>query len=304
MDAFSQDPWTESQWTMVREAVRDEAKKQRVAASFLPVCGPWPEDAQTVPLQELEPIEADAPGSFLEISDFKTRRLTTLSVHVGLRSAQVAEPGLSSALVAFRRAANLIARTEDHLIFQGQGDTAQPPYVLGGCRITGGDSFPGLLTAALRRDDPQQVPVSNNRFKPIGEDLVAAVSKAISALEVKGHLGPFALALGSLLFDTAQTPNDALVLPADRIKPLLDGPLVRTSTLNLVTINMGTGLQEERASGVLVSLAANLLDLVVASEIDVQFLQVTTAPSPRFVYRVSERFTLRIKQLDAVVALT
>ena len=32
MDAHSQDPWTEAQWTRVQETVRDEAKKARVAA--------------------------------------------------------------------------------------------------------------------------------------------------------------------------------------------------------------------------------------------------------------------------------
>jgi uncharacterized linocin/CFP29 family protein len=300
MEAFSQDPWTEAQWTMVREAVRDEAKKQRVAASFLPVHGPLPGDAQTTPLQQLE--IGGPSGSFLEINDYTTRRLTTLSVHVGLRAAQVAEPDLSSALIAFRRAANLVARTEDALVFQGQPGPAQFPPVadnLQPCNVTGGDTFVGLLDAAA-----SSVNVTGNPFRPTGENLVGTVSKAVSQLERDGHLGPFALALGSLLFDTAHTPNNALVLPADRIKPMLDGPLVRASILNRETFDMATGQQGERASGVLVSLASNLVDLVVASEIDVQFLQVTTAASPRYVYRVSERFTLRIKQKNAVVALT
>src|SRR5262245_31069853 len=121
MDDYSQDPWTEAQWTMVQEAVRDEAKRQRVAASFLPVYGPLSQDTQTVSQQFLTiRPKGFAPRTFLEIADFTTQRLTTLSVSGGLRSAQVAQEDLSSALVAFRRAAALVARAEDHLIFNGQ----------------------------------------------------------------------------------------------------------------------------------------------------------------------------------------
>jgi hypothetical protein len=87
------------------------------------------------------------------------------------------------------------------------------------------------------------------------------------------------------------------VLPSDRIKPILDGPLVRSSALNRF---LGAA---QRASGVVVSLAEDLVDLVVASEIDVHLLQVTDAVSPRYVFRVSERFALRIKQRTALVAL-
>ena len=77
-------------------------------------------------------------------------------------------------------------------------------------------------------------------------------------------------------------------MPADRIKPLLDGPLLRTSTI-------------DPNRGVLISLASDLVDLVVASDISVQFIQVTM--EPRYVYRVSQRFTVRVKQPEAIVAL-
>jgi uncharacterized linocin/CFP29 family protein len=302
VDTYSQDCWTEAQWTQVREAVRDEAKKQRVAASFLPLHGPLPVDAQTVPLQELETVAPAGQADTLEIRDFTTRRLTTLSVHVALRSAQVAEPDLSSALVAFRRAASLIARTEDFLVFRGQLDTAQVAFALPPpCNVTGGEFFDGLLDTALGLFP--QVPVSIDPFDPVGDDLVRAVTEAIGVLEQRGHTGPYALALGTLLYTAAHTPNLALVLPADRIKPMLDGPLVRSSTLFRDQVHPVTNLRQERSSGVLVSLASDLVDLVVASEIDVQLLQVTAAPSPRYVYRVSERLSLRIKQEDALVAL-
>ena len=46
-------PWTEEQWNQVQETVREEAGKVRVAASFLPIYGPLPCDAETVSLQEV-----------------------------------------------------------------------------------------------------------------------------------------------------------------------------------------------------------------------------------------------------------
>src|SRR5262249_45478086 len=112
---------------------------------------------------------------------------------------------------------------------------------------------------------------------------------AIAGLEGKGHLGPFALVLGSRLFIAAHSPEpNSLVVPADRIKPLLEGPMLRSSTIY-------------KDEGVIVSLAGDPVDLVVASDIAVQFLQITL--EPRYVFRVAQRFTLRIKQRHAVWAL-
>jgi uncharacterized linocin/CFP29 family protein len=295
VDTYSQFPWTDAQWTQIQETVRDEAKKQRLAASFLPLYGPVPHDAQTVPLQALtlrpDPIGA---GDFLEIDDYRTRRLTTLSVRVSLGTAQMAQSDLSSALVAFRHAANLIARAEDRLVlFMSTGQNALLPAGLNPAITTGGDFFEGLLTTAV--NDRRTVSLAAPPAGPPGQQLVQAVGTAIGMLEANGHLPPFALVLNTQLFNVAHTPDPlpGLVLPADRIKPWLDGPLLRSSLLNWANL----------PQGVVVSLADDLVDLVVASEICVRFLQVTTDASPKYVFRVSERFTLRIKQRTAVVAI-
>jgi uncharacterized linocin/CFP29 family protein len=292
VDAYSQDPWTEAQWTRVQETVRDEAKKARVAASFMPVQGPLPDEAQTATLQRVRTVA----GRPLEIVDHNTRRLTTLGVNVALRAAQVAEPDLSSALVAFRRAANLIARAEDYVVFLGQ-PAANPavPGRLAPCVIRGGAQFAGLLRTALNQG---QIPVIGPY--PIG--LVSAVSRAVSHLEQQGHLGPFAVVLGHCLFDAAHSPIGTLVLPADRIRPLIDGPLLRSSWLNQFSLNAALASQEV-PSGFVASLADDLLDLVVAKEISVRRLQITRDVSPRHIFRVSQRFTVRIKQPTALVAL-
>ena len=59
--------WTEEQWNLVQQTVRDEARKVRVAASFLPLHGPLPPDAESVPLQEVAPEDTGEPSFWGEL---------------------------------------------------------------------------------------------------------------------------------------------------------------------------------------------------------------------------------------------
>jgi uncharacterized linocin/CFP29 family protein len=182
----------------------------------------------------------------------------------------------------------MIARVEDYLVFNQQSrpdpDPAEIQVDPKGFRVTGGERFLGLIRHADKEGNIVHVTPG-----PLGGALVMAVVTAIAGLERKGHLGPFALVLGSRLFIHAHTPEpNSLVMPADRIKPLLGGPMMRSSTIH----------EDE---GVIVSLAGDPVDLVVASDIAVQFLQITA--DPYYVFRVAQRFTLRIKQRHAVWAL-
>lgn len=285
--------WTEDQWRRVHQVVHDEAHRTRVAASFLPLFGPLPADAETVPTQAVAqpPIDDRQRGEAecrLTVDDRKTMGLTTTSTNVYLKRHQVAQEDLSSALIMFRRSANIIARVEDAIVFNGLGADGKPAP-RGGAkltipeiyRLTRGEAQRGLL------DDANEV-VEVARNAP-GSALVKPVVDAITLLESAGHLGPFALSLGNELYGLAYDPEPhSLVLPADRIKPLLDGPLLRTSVL-------------PPDHGVLVSLAGEPIDLVVASDISARYLQVT--PEPRHLYRVSQRIALRVKQPSAVVTL-
>jgi Encapsulating protein for peroxidase len=108
--------------------------------------------------------------------------------------------------------------------------------------------------------------------------------KSIHRLEDNFNPGPFACVLGNELFDRAHDPSPSLVLPADRITPLLKGgPLLRS------------GKMDDNA-GIVVSLAGNAVDIVVGTPPTVQFLQRTD--DAKFLFRVYERFVLRIR--DAV----
>jgi hypothetical protein len=92
--------------------------------------------------------------------------------------------------------------------------------------------------------------------------------------------------LGHRLFEEANRAHvGSLVVPSERVLPFLDGgPLRRSSVF-------------PGDEGVVVALGGSPIDLVVASDVHVKFLQVTL--EPRYVLRVSERFVLRLKQPTA-----
>jgi uncharacterized linocin/CFP29 family protein len=85
-------------------------------------------------------------------------------------------------------------------------------------------------------------------------------------------------------------PDRPQVTPQQQIIPLLGGgPLLRSSAI-------ANGL------GIVVALGGDPIDLVVATDMSVQFLQLTT--DPMYIFRVYEKLALRIKSEKAVVKLT
>jgi uncharacterized linocin/CFP29 family protein len=227
----------------------------------------------------------------MTIDDTTTILLPTLQVKVYVRGAQMADPEMTSAVALFRRAANVLARLEDAVVFNGQAGPGQGPASAGAdlppvWEILGGQKSRGLLAP----DASERAPVSGASPAALGEALVSAVSDAIGRLEGQGHFGPFAVALDQHFFTAVQTPNrESLVLPQDRIVPFLGGgSLVRSSTLPGNT-------------GVVVALGGAPVELVVATDVSLNFLQVTT--DPMFVFRVYEKIVLRIKEPDAIASL-
>lgn len=332
-------PWTDEQWARVNQIIQEEAKRARVAATFLPLYGPLDADADFVRRQEIwyagfgserllaaaeanralqdyrdamaarnEAAASAAQASFaaaeasvgrqaLGIDDRDTMRLATLQVIVPVRNAQMADPELASALALFRRAANVVARLEDGVVFRGLasnplmgGAFTPPPAALKGLpsvwQITGASDARGLWTH--RPGSSISIPLNPERER--GQQLVPAISDAVGRLEEKGHFGPFAVVLGQQLFLVAQTPDPgSLVLPQDRIIPFLGGgPLLRSSTL-------------DDFAGVVVALGGAPIELVVATDMNVQFLQVSA--DPVFLFRVSEKIALRIRERDAIMQL-
>jgi uncharacterized linocin/CFP29 family protein len=331
-------PWTDEQWARVNQVIQEEAKRARVAATFLPLYGPLDADADFVrrqgiyyPASEGERTAAEAVANSalqdyrdaadeaaasaaqarfidaeasvrrqtLGIDDRDTMRLATLQVIVPVRNAQMADPELASALALFRRAANVVARLEDAIVFRGlepnpnrpTGGPFAPPGGLTGLpaiwQITGALAARGLWTP--RPGPDWSIPISGTTVEERAHQLVGAISRAIGRLEQHGHFGPFAVVLGQELFAVAQTPErGSLVLPQDRIIPFLGGgPLLRSSTLS-------------DPAGVVVALGGAPIELVVATDMNLQFLQVSAEPV--FLFRVSEKIALRIRE-RAIVQL-
>lgn len=304
-DNNQQVPWTDEQWARVRKVITEEADRARVAASFLPLTGPLPANTDYVPVDRIY-YSGERGKEVLQIEDKTTIELATLQVKVFLRGAQMADPDMDSALQLFRKAANVLARLEDSVVFNGiRKEGELPQKVPKGAEILGGQKTMGLVQANLRNYYPVPLPPKEEKTqgqdgstgapasaleaadRRLGSRLVHATSKCIGDLEAAGHFGPFALVLDQDFFTEVQTPNgSSLVLPQDRIIPFLGGgPLLRSSAL-------------PSYSGVIVALGAAPLDLVIATDVSLNFLQVT--PQPTFVFRVYEKIVLRIKEEDAI----
>jgi uncharacterized linocin/CFP29 family protein len=314
--------WTDDQWARLRKIVSDEAQKARVAAQFLPLYGPVDASVVAVPNLSLSvkkgppALGLARPTSRMVVDSSPQVFLATISVLVPLATHEVAEAELLAAAVAFRRAAVTVARIEDALIFNGQPGRGLPPVpTFAGWlakmpqiyNVTGGSKWAGLVPAGVDADtDPplknipprQSVPFTDPIAKEgallaekraWGEALVRSINTAVGELEGNGHSGPFACFLSPSAFEAVHTPTDALVLPRDRILPFLGGDYLRRSN----TIPNGYG--------VIIALGGDPVEIVVASDISLQYLQRT--PDPRYLFRVSERIALRVKEWDAIAIL-
>jgi Encapsulating protein for peroxidase len=315
-------PWTDEQWARVNQVIQEEANRARIAATFLPLYGPLPASADFV---RTETVSYDP----LRIADKITTQLATLQLNVRVRGEQLADPEMASALTLFRRAANIVARLEDALVFNGfagydpddDGSGWTLPYGAPdrGEQIWGGTAK-GLLIDSSDVTTPTLTPRYNVPVTDDGNKLVDGIVTAIGYLEGLGHFGPFAVVLSQQLFSTAQTPVHVTSLiagasaghgpssvPQDRIVPFLGGgPLLRSSTLL-------------PGYGVVVALGGAPIELVVASDMTLEFLQVAESlrfPAaadssrppqmegpPYFLFRVYEKVSLRIREQEAIVGL-
>ena len=262
--------WTDAQLQKIDDAVAEAFGKASVATAFLNPCyGPLGGGAETVRNERLVQREDTVR---LEVNhDSLNLRLVNLLVHVDLSSEQVADETMSNALLAFRRAANILAQEEDRIVFDGYGRG-------------GVDSI--FVSNHPRPQKGLADPLQRLAFTPIkndGPSVVPAVVGAISQLEDQSNPGPFACILGNELFKAVHTPDDSLVLPADRITPIVNGPLLRAGTMNPY-------------SGIVVSLAAKAVDIVVGTPPTVQFL--TRTHEGRFLFRVYERFVMRLRDTE------
>jgi uncharacterized linocin/CFP29 family protein len=279
--------WGDAEWSRIRAVVHDEALRSRVAASFLPLYGPLPQGLESVPLNTM--VVPDGAGR-LEVDDYTTQRLVSVSVNVHLKNHMLADPDLTVATDLFRRAANIVARVEDAVIFKGKPLPPPEDKKAAGSlpevyRISGPDTHHGLLAAAGDRVPATYYKEDDKRGQAVFDAIVEAVLKA----EAQGFHRPFALVLGHALFTDLNRPiPHSMVLPRDAVPPFTEGPLLRSSEL-------------PPESGLLISLQGNAVEIVVPSDISVRYLQADLDGG--HVFRVSQRFLLRVKDKGAIVAI-
>lgn len=270
--------WSTPLWHHIDQAVRDEAVRSEVASKFIPIRGPFP-DALTVPADTINP-------QTMTIDEGSTTPLIELWVEFALTQQQVgSEEQLSTAVSLATRAANMVSQAEDLVIFQGDEGTGSELFKK--VRRRAGPAGTGLLKAA--GDRLVEVEPVDRRLSKYGERTFTGVAEACALLQANGHQGPYALALHSLIYaDTWAPLPGTLVMPADRIKPLVSQGYFGTGTL-------------PESTGLLVSLGGNTLDLVVGVDPTTAFLQQDNEGLYHF--RVFERFALRIKDPTALVRL-
>lgn len=278
---------TDDQWNRIRQIVHDEAMRARVAASFLPLYGPLPGATTTVPRNELSVVDPDGRKR-LAVDDYDTIRLATVAVNVFVHNHMIADPELAAAAIMFGRAAKIIARVEDAIIFNGGTKGTNPPLIgvdadnVPQFTVSGSDTYDGLTQLAAHSEE---IPAGD----PVGPKVFTTVVEAINHIEAQAYYKPYACVLSNNLFKEIYTPiTDSMVLPADSIPPILEGPLLRSSCL-------------ENGTGLVISLQGNPVEIVVASDISVRYLQGTLGGEHAF--RVSQRFALRVKDNKAIALI-
>jgi uncharacterized linocin/CFP29 family protein len=294
--------WSDAQWQKVNDAVTESFQKASVASALLPCYGPLAESTEYVRDEKFP----GPPGPSVTVSDDTTLKLFNLTVSVQLSNEQVADESLSSALLAFRRAASTLAQVEDDIVFNGYDDTSRPaadnPRARAMTKGVAAVPTPLLLSVVANQPDSltglvhvdakgvgtlTQIRTSIGKRSAKGDrgdHVVGEVAAAVVALEKLNHAGPFACVLGADVFKVVHTPRLGL-LPADSIRPLLNGPLLRSGLM-------------QNDSGIVASLAGANIDIVVATPPKVQFLQLDNLA--KYNFRVYEKFILRIKDKTAV----
>lgn len=307
--------WSQEIWDTIDKAVHDEAQRTKIAAKFLPLYGVAAETTK-VPSDAVDPNTTP----LLTVNEGDHIPLLEIWAEFALTEAQYRdEEHLMTAVTLAVNAANKVSRAEDLLIFQGSkgfqdtlfqqqvvhlrgsraaalGTVVQiaPPFDIGGLLLFGGSPTKTRQRISVIPTEVATDP-SQNRY---GENTFGAVAKGYSLLQ-KNHYGRQALVLPTSIYaDTFAPLATTLIMPADRIKGLVDDRFYGTSSLPDQFLSEG---DPRVPVGVLVALDGNTMDLVVGIDTVTAFLQVDNQGLYRF--RVFERFALRLKDSSAVVEL-
>jgi hypothetical protein len=293
--------WTDDIWNSIDKAVADEHKLTAVAAQFL--TPPVPDSSMdgTVPADVV--LEGDGSG-ILSVDESEKRSIVEIAVQYRVRQSQVEqETQMKTAESLATRAANLLAKGEDLLIFQGLAALDDPLFtshkiVL---RVPRSNKPSSPVDAFLFGNNTQRIQVKQSEPGLYGDNTYAAVAEAYATLQ-ENHYGRQALVLPSTIYaDTFATRATTLEIPAitaDRIKGLIGNFVFGTSTLPGLQTNGGAN----PGKGVLLALDGNTMELVVQVGPTVEVV-TQEGGTGDFIFNVYERFALRLKDPKAVFEL-
>jgi hypothetical protein len=297
--------WTPEMWTAIDKAVSDEHTLTAIAAKFLTPPVPDSSELGTVPADTV----LNGNDGVLSVDESDTRTVIEIAVQFRVRQTQANDEKTAKSMAI--RAANLLARGEDLIIFQGLAGLKDPLFTSQSVTLISPqntkstnnhvDSLvfitPNPQTITVEPDEPNK----NPDLSIYGEATYAAVAQGYSKLQ-EHHYGRQALVLPTTIYaDTYATRTTTLDIPAitaDRIKGLIGDHVYGTSTLP--SFDNPTG--NTTAKGVLLALDGNTIDFVVQTPPSVS-VTPPVPPSNDFIFKVYERFALRLKDSLAVVEL-
>ena len=224
-------------------------------------------------------------------------------------------PDVQSAVTLAIGAANLLALAEDKLIFQGEKAKDDQLFKSKVVSFNNPPQQPivGLLPADTKFSVEPTQDNANPELNSYGENTYAEVAKGYAFLQDR-HGGRQALVLPTTVYADTYAPLlttlDIPAITADRLKGLVKDLTYITATGTTVTVPgiygtstmPGFNSNDGSAKGVLVALDGNTMDLVVAIPPTVYQLPQTDNDG-NYLFRVYERFALRLKDRKAVVEL-
>ena len=259
-------PWSNDVWSGIDGAVNAEVQRNCVAAKIIPLHAPAPpSDAPTVPSDIIDSATMTADESAVT-------PITELGVEFKLTRQQIGgEADVGTAVSLATRAANMLARAEDVILFQGKDGLGDP--LLKSVKRAGGNPGAGLLSSA-----DLTIAVNPIGADAYGKNTFVSFATAYSQLQSKGHYGPYGLIVHTEVYADAYAPlPDTLMTPANSIKAMASLGFYGTATI-------------PQFSGILVSVGGNTLDLVSSVNPTTEFLQIASRRPRRLRQRSLRRF--------------
>ncbi len=334
----NQIPWDEEIWNRIDRAVHDECKRTKIATKFLPIYVPPSPNQLTIPSDTVVLSSGISPDrqsdQKLMIDEAATTPIIELVTEFKLTVQQAErEAELGTAVTLATRSANLLAQGQDIVIFQGKnatvGKNQHPLFRDRKVIIKSGSAGLGLVNAPeAEGSNPKiqivTVPVlSPDETQPRwGENTFGAVSESYSRLQsgeglAQAHYGPYVCVLNFQPYaDTYAPLPTTLIIPADRIKPLVtqmwshNGMPTNEEAMSAHQRDMhtygkvpqyyGTGTIA-RFNGIFLSLGGNTMDLVVGMDAKTEY--TNQDKDGNYCFRVYERFALRLKDPTSTIRL-